>query len=164
MKFEQYYLECLSQASYLVGDETSGVAAVVDPRRDVAEYGADAAAAGLRSATSSRPISMPISRRGTWSWRRPPARDRVRGGGAARVPGPAGGGRGAPRAARGGAGVPGHAWPHPESTSIAVGEHAADPAPWGVLTGDTLFIGDVGRPDLLASMGVTADELGAHAV
>ncbi|HET6773359.1 MAG TPA: MBL fold metallo-hydrolase, partial [Acidimicrobiales bacterium] len=48
MKFEQYYLECLSQASYLVGDESSGVAAVVDPRRDVAEYVADAAAAGLR--------------------------------------------------------------------------------------------------------------------
>ncbi|MBN2623406.1 MAG: MBL fold metallo-hydrolase, partial [Acidimicrobiales bacterium] len=54
--------------------------------------------------------------------------------------------------------TPGHT---PESTSIVVWEHADDPAPWGVLTGDTLFIGDVGRPDLLASVGVTADELGA---
>jgi glyoxylase-like metal-dependent hydrolase (beta-lactamase superfamily II) len=34
-----------------------------------------------------------------------------------------------------------------------------DSSPFGVLTGDTLFIGDVGRPDLLASIGVTADEL-----
>ena len=38
MIFEQYYLECLSQASYLIGDPTTGKAAVVDPRRDVSEY------------------------------------------------------------------------------------------------------------------------------
>jgi rhodanese-related sulfurtransferase len=37
-------------------------------------------------------------------------------------------------------------------------EHA-DAEPWAVLTGDALFIGDVGRPDLLTSFGVTADEL-----
>ena len=48
MRFEQYYLGCLSQASYLVGDETSGREVVVDPRRDVGEYLDDAAAAGLR--------------------------------------------------------------------------------------------------------------------
>ena len=47
MKFTQYYLDCLSQASYLVGDETTGDAVVVDPRRDVEVYLADAAAAGL---------------------------------------------------------------------------------------------------------------------
>ena len=35
MIFEQYYLECLSQASYLVADETTGRAVVVDPRRDI---------------------------------------------------------------------------------------------------------------------------------
>jgi glyoxylase-like metal-dependent hydrolase (beta-lactamase superfamily II) len=45
--FAQHYLECLSQASYLVGDETTGLAVVVDPRRDVEEYLADAAAHGL---------------------------------------------------------------------------------------------------------------------
>ena len=46
--------------------------------------------------------------------------------------------------------------------SIVVFEHeGADP--WAVLTGDALFIGDVGRPDLLASVGVTADELGRAA-
>jgi rhodanese-related sulfurtransferase len=54
--------------------------------------------------------------------------------------------------------TPGHT---PESISVLVREHAGDAVPYGVLTGDALFIGDVGRPDLLASSGVTADELGA---
>ncbi|MHA6793836.1 rhodanese-like domain-containing protein [Pseudonocardia bannensis] len=53
--------------------------------------------------------------------------------------------------------TPGHT---PESISIQVFEHADDAVPYGVLTGDALFIGDVGRPDLLASTGVGADELG----
>ena len=48
MKFTQYYLDCLSQASYLVGDRSSGRAVVVDPRRDIDEYVQDADAAGLR--------------------------------------------------------------------------------------------------------------------
>jgi hydroxyacylglutathione hydrolase len=53
--------------------------------------------------------------------------------------------------------TPGHT---PESISVLVYEHQVDTVPYGVLTGDALFIGDVGRPDLLASIGVTADELG----
>jgi glyoxylase-like metal-dependent hydrolase (beta-lactamase superfamily II)/rhodanese-related sulfurtransferase len=52
--------------------------------------------------------------------------------------------------------TPGHT---PESISLVLYEHAADTIPYGVLTGDTLFIGDVGRPDLLSSDGATADEL-----
>ena len=48
MRFVQYYLACLSQASYLIGDETTGRAVVVDPRRDVQEYIDDAAAFDLR--------------------------------------------------------------------------------------------------------------------
>ena len=47
MIFEQYYLECLSHASYLIGDEETGRAVVVDPRRDVSEYLEDAARLGL---------------------------------------------------------------------------------------------------------------------
>ena len=47
MKFVQYYLDCLSQASYLIGDETTGRAVVVDPRRDIDEYVRDAEAGGL---------------------------------------------------------------------------------------------------------------------
>ena len=47
MRFTQYYLDCLSQASYLIADDTTGQAVVVDPRRDVAEYLADAREHGL---------------------------------------------------------------------------------------------------------------------
>jgi hydroxyacylglutathione hydrolase len=45
--FRQYYLSCLSHASYLIGDTTTGKAVVVDPQRDVDEYLADAEANGL---------------------------------------------------------------------------------------------------------------------
>jgi len=38
MIFKQYYLDCLSQASYLIGDEESHLAAVVDPQRDIDHY------------------------------------------------------------------------------------------------------------------------------
>src|SRR4029079_11399022 len=48
MKFIQYYLDCLSHASYLIGDETTGRAVVVDPQRDVSQYLADAQRLGLR--------------------------------------------------------------------------------------------------------------------
>jgi len=47
MIFEQYYLGCLSQASYLIGDEQTRTAVVVDPRRDIDEYLEDAAKAEL---------------------------------------------------------------------------------------------------------------------
>ena len=48
MIFEQHYLECLSQASYLIGDETTGRAVVVDPRRDISPYLESAAEHGLQ--------------------------------------------------------------------------------------------------------------------
>ena len=47
MIFTQHYLGCLSHASYLIGDETTGRAVVVDPRRDVGDYLAQAAELGL---------------------------------------------------------------------------------------------------------------------
>jgi hydroxyacylglutathione hydrolase len=47
MFFRQYYLDCLSHASYLIGDTTTGRAVVVDPQRDVAGYLADASGNGL---------------------------------------------------------------------------------------------------------------------
>ena len=42
MFFRQYYLGCLSHASYLIGDTTTGRAVVVDPQRDVEQYLVDA--------------------------------------------------------------------------------------------------------------------------
>ncbi len=47
MFFRQYYLDCLSHASYLIGDTRTGRAVVVDPQRDVDAYVADAAEHGL---------------------------------------------------------------------------------------------------------------------
>ena len=47
MILEQYYIECLSHALYLVGDEATGRAVVVDPRRDISDYLADARKFGL---------------------------------------------------------------------------------------------------------------------
>ena len=161
MKFEQYYLECLSQASYLVGDETTGLAAVVDPRRDVAEYVADAEAAGLRivyviethfhadflsghlelAAATGAEIIFGAAVEPDFPARLVSDGERISLG----------------EVVLEFRATPGHT---PESISIVVYEHADDREPWGVLTGDTLFIGDVGRPDLLASLGVTADELG----
>src|SRR4026208_2534657 len=50
MILKQFYLNCLAHASYLIGDESSGIAAVVDPQRDVDGYLAFAAEHGLRVA------------------------------------------------------------------------------------------------------------------
>src|SRR5512145_182139 len=47
MFLKQYYLGCLAHASYLIGDEASSTGIVFDPQRDVEQYLADAAAAGL---------------------------------------------------------------------------------------------------------------------
>src|SRR5271154_6619535 len=38
MILQQFYLNCLAHASYLIGDEETGTAAVVDPQRDIAQY------------------------------------------------------------------------------------------------------------------------------
>lgn len=160
MKFTQYYLDCLSHASYLIADETTGRAVVVDPQRDVAEYLADAQAHGytieliiethfhadflsghleLAKATGAKIVysdiaetefeSMGVADGERYSLGEVTLEFRH---------------------------TPGHT---PESLSIVVYEHAGDEVPYGVLTGDALFIGDVGRPDLLASIGFTREEL-----
>ena len=160
MIVNQYYLDCLSHASYLIGDETTGRAVVVDPQRDVAEYVADARELGLRielviethfhadflsghlelaTATGATIVyssvaetefeSMGVADGERYSLGEVTLEFRH---------------------------TPGHT---PESLSIVVFEHPGDTVPYGVLTGDTLFIGDVGRPDLLASIGFTREEL-----
>lgn len=165
MKFHQYYLDCLSQASYLIGDEATGHAVVVDPQRDVGEYISDAAAAGvtidlviethfhadfvsghleLAEATGAEIVYSSVAdtefeSRGVADGER-------------HLLGPAD----ADPVTLEFRHTPGHT---PESMSIVVYEHASDETPYAVLTGDTLFIGDVGRPDLLSSVGVTREEL-----
>jgi hydroxyacylglutathione hydrolase len=162
MFFQQYYLACLSHASYLVGDRTTGRAVVVDPQRDIAQYLADAEANGLRiesviethfhadflsghlelAEATGASIRYGEAARGIAEFEIDPLADGER-----IVLGDV------VLEARA---TPGHT---PESISIVVYEHAGDAVPYGVLTGDTLFIGDVGRPDLLTSVGVTGDDL-----
>lgn len=162
MFFRQYYLGCLSHASYLIGDTTTGQAVVVDPQRDVAEYLADAEMHGLTiahviethfhadflsghlelAAATGADIGYGSAAEGRAEYPITTYRD----GDQLSL------GRVVLRIRE----TPGHT---PESISIVVHPDGVDAAPYGVLTGDTLFIGDVGRPDLLASVGVTADEL-----
>lgn len=168
--FTQYYLDCLSQASYLVGDESTGQAVVVDPRRDVAEYLADAQAQQLRIVGVINTHFHADFLAGhlelaeaTGAW--------IGYGTRAQADYPVRHLADGERISLGEVTLqiletPGHT---PESISVLVFEHSPDEdapekdtaeVPYGVLTGDTLFIGDVGRPDLLASIGFAADDLG----
>lgn len=160
MIFTQYYLDCLSQASYLIGDETTGRAVVVDPRRDIAEYVRDATEGGLSiemviethfhadflsghlelaEATGAAIAYSSVAETEFDSLELADGQRIELGDIVLEI-----------------RHTPGHT---PESISIVVWERADDDAPYGVLTGDTLFIGDVGRPDLLSSIGVTREEL-----
>jgi len=159
VKFDQYYLDCLSHASYLIGDESSKKAVVVDPQRDISGYLATADEAGLDivmviethfhadflsghlelAAATGAEICYSSVADPEFAHRKIEHGERVSLG----------------EVALEFRHTPGHT---PESMSIVVYENA-DSAPYGVLTGDTLFIGDVGRPDLLASIGFTREEL-----
>ena len=161
LMLKQYYLACLSHASYLVGDTVSGRAVVVDPQRDVAQYLADANEQGLNierviethfhadflsghlelASETGAKISYGSAATGLTDFEIDPL---VHG----------------QRLSLGQVELeifetPGHT---PESVCIVVRE-SADIAPHAVLTGDTLFIGDVGRPDLLSAFGRTQDEM-----
>jgi len=163
VKFVQYYLDCLSQASYLIGDETTGRAAVVDPRRDVQEYLDDAAAAGLsidfviethvHADFLSGHLELAAATGGAIVY-----------GAAADVHFPHRKVADGERIELGQVvlefrATPGHT---PESICIVVWETPDAAAPYGVLTGDTLFIGDVGRPDLVAAQGRSPEEMAAE--
>lgn len=161
MKLKQYYLGCLAHASYLIADERTKIAAVVDPQRDTDQYLQDAAANGwkiehvflthfhadflaghieLRNRVGAK---IYLGARAEAEYEFVPLRegDAIEFGDV-RI-----------QALE----TPGHT---PESVSLLVYDLArSESEPHAVLSGDTLFIGDVGRPDLLASIGVTADEL-----
>ncbi|MDH6247605.1 MBL fold metallo-hydrolase [Mycobacterium sp. OTB74] len=159
MILEQYYIECLSHASYLIGDEISGRAIIVDPRRDITEYLADAEKYGLsiegvvnthfHADFVSGHLEL-VEATGAW----------IGFGESAETDYPI------RRLAHGEhitlgevdleiLATPGHTW---ESISIAVSERPGA-APTAVLTGDSLFIGDVGRPDLVNIGDSSTEEL-----
>ncbi|MBS2938446.1 MBL fold metallo-hydrolase [Nocardioides sp. J2M5] len=164
MYFAQHYLDCLSQASYLIGDTTSGRAVLVDPRRDIDDYLRDAEEQGLRivgvinthfhadflaghlevAAATGAWIGYGTAAQADYEVRHLADGERIALGDEEGVTLEV-------------MHTPGHT---PESISVLVREHGTDEVPYGVLTGDALFIGDVGRPDLLASIGFSAEELG----
>lgn len=163
MIFQQYYLGCLSHASYLIGDETTGRAVVVDPQRDVSAYLADAEANGLTielvlethfhadfvsghlelAARTGAVIGFSAVARPEYEIRPLADGERISLGEVVLEI----------------RHTPGHT---PESMCVVVWEHDGDDVPFGVLTGDTLFVGDVGRPDLLTSVGYTREQLAAQ--
>ncbi len=160
MIFEQHYLDCLSQASYLIGDERTGRAVVVDPRRDVSVYLDAAAEHGLAielvlethfhadflsghlelAEAAGAEIAYGDKAETEFESRKLLDGEHIELGDVLLEI----------------RHTPGHT---PESISIVVWAHHDDDVPHAVLTGDTMFIGDVGRPDLLSSKGVTAEQL-----
>ena len=163
MFFKQYYLGCLSHASYLIGDTTSGRAVVVDPQRDIAQYLADATTHGLTVTAVIETHFHADFLSGHLELADHTGAEIVYGSAAAgRVGFPIRVVSDRERISLGAVDLeiletPGHT---PESICVVVRENGPDDPPYGVLTGDTLFIGDVGRPDLLAAVGHDATELG----
>lgn len=161
MILKQYYLGCLAHASYLIADRVGGVAAVVDPQRDIDQYLAEAERLQCRIGHVFLTHMHADFLAGHLE-----LRDRA---GATIYLGAQAGAEYAFRPMRDGDELrlgevrlrvletPGHS---PESISILVfdPEHSEE-RPYAVLTGDTLFIGDVGRPDLRASLGWSAERL-----
>lgn len=158
---KQYYLGCLAHASYLVADQQSGEAAVVDPQRDVGQYVEDAGRHGCRITHVFLTHFHADFVAGHLELR-DRAGAEIHLGARARADYPFAPMRDGDAVQLGGVRLevletPGHS---PESISILVFEpEVGDHAPHAVLTGDTLFIGDVGRPDLRASLGWSATEL-----
>jgi glyoxylase-like metal-dependent hydrolase (beta-lactamase superfamily II)/rhodanese-related sulfurtransferase len=157
--FRQYQLGCLSLYSYLIGDEATGRAVVVDPQRDVSQYLADAAAHGLHIERVIETHFHADFLSGHLELASATGATIVYGEGA-RAEFPIETVVDGQRLSLGGVllevrATPGHT---PESISVVVYE-SETAEPFGVLTGDALFIGDVGRPDLLASVGWTPEQL-----
>jgi glyoxylase-like metal-dependent hydrolase (beta-lactamase superfamily II) len=147
MYFEQFYLGCLAHASYLLASE--GEAVVVDPQRDVELYLNAAAEHGVtirhifeshlhadfvsghQELAARTGAKIYIGAQAGATFPHVPVRDGFElkfGKASIRV-----------------LATPGHT---PESICLVVTDEEKSRSPWAVLTGDTLFIGDVGRPDL----------------
>jgi rhodanese-related sulfurtransferase/glyoxylase-like metal-dependent hydrolase (beta-lactamase superfamily II) len=162
MVLKQYYLHCLAHASYLIGDSSSSTAVVVDPQRDIDAYVNDAASHGLqirhvflthfhadflaghlelRDRTGAT-IHLGAKAQAQYEFIAMADGDSLDLG----------------RVRLTVLETPGHTV---ESISILVFDLDVDARlPQAILTGDTLFVGDVGRPDLRASLGWSANDLG----
>ena len=160
MKFKQFYLGCLSHASYYIG--SNGEAAIVDPQRDVEQYLSEAEVHGqkikyiiethlhadfvsghkeLAEKTGAK-IVFGEKAKAKFEHLAVKENDEIKIGNVKLKI----------------LETPGHT---PEGISIIVENTKDANEPKKVLTGDTLFIGDVGRPDLVGSKGFTAEEMAA---
>ncbi|MCB9896805.1 MAG: MBL fold metallo-hydrolase [Planctomycetes bacterium] len=158
MEFKQFYLGCLAHASYLVGD--AGECAIVDPQRDVEGYIDEAAKRGLviKHVIETHLHADFVSGHVELARRT----------GATIHIGAKAGAAFEHHAVHDGDEIvmgavvlrfletPGHT---PEGVCVLVFDRTRGDQPACVLTGDTLFIGDVGRPDLVGSKGHTAAEM-----
>jgi glyoxylase-like metal-dependent hydrolase (beta-lactamase superfamily II)/rhodanese-related sulfurtransferase len=157
MYFKQFYLGCLAHASYMIGSE--GEAAVVDPRRDVDTYIDEAREQGfeIQHVIETHLHADFVSGHQELA-RRTGAKIYFGARAGARfdfVPVVEGDEIRVGQVTLRFLETPGHT---PESVSVLVIDRASSEVPKAVLTGDTLFIGDVGRPDLLGSK-MSAQEL-----
>ena len=160
MRFKQFYLGCLSHASYYIGSD--GEAAIIDPQRDIQQYIDEAEANGQKikyviethshadfvsghvELAEKTGAEIVFGERANTHF----ATHKVKDGDEIKV------------------GkikltffeTPGHT---PEGISILAENTAAPAEPGKLFTGDTLFIGDVGRPDLIGSKGFTAEQMGS---
>ena len=158
MFFKQFYLGCLAHASYMIGSE--GEAAVVDPQRDVDQYIAEAEAqsfkikyviethlhadfvSGHRELAARTGADIIFGEKAGAEFPYRPVKDAEE----------ISVGRATLRFIE----TPGHT---PESISVLVIDDDVSSEPQKVLTGDALFIGDVGRPDLASGRGYTAEQM-----
>jgi hydroxyacylglutathione hydrolase len=162
MFLKQYYLACLAHASYLIGDTSSRTAVVVDPQRDIDAYVADAEREGLTIRHVFLTHFHADFLAGHLELRdRSGARIHLGAKGQAEfafMPMADGDTLDLGRVRLSVLETPGHTI---ESISILVFDlDVSDREPQAILTGDTLFVGDVGRPDLRASLGWSAADLG----
>lgn len=159
MNFKQFYLGCLAHASYYIGSD--GEAAIIDPQRDVQQYIDEAAANGQKikyviethshadfvsghvELAAKSGAEIIYGHRAATQF----PTHKVNDGDELNV------GKIKLRFLE----TPGHT---PESITIVAEDGGDDAAPLKMFTGDTLFIGDVGRPDLIGSKGFTAQQMG----
>ncbi|MBY0551661.1 MAG: MBL fold metallo-hydrolase [Candidatus Obscuribacterales bacterium] len=161
MYFKQFFLGCLAHASYLIADEQTKIAAVVDPQRDIEQYLEEAQQHGF----SIKHVLLTHFHADFLAGHLE-LRDKLGAtiylGSRAHTEYPAVGLHEGEAITLGAVRIeametPGHT---PESLCFVVTDTTDDNAkPYAVLTGDTLFVGDVGRPDLLVSTGITSENL-----
>ncbi|MGL6194271.1 MAG: rhodanese-like domain-containing protein, partial [Thermoguttaceae bacterium] len=161
VRLKQYFLESISQFSYMITDEKTKTAIIVDPQRDVFQYIMDAKAGGytirhvllthfhadfvagnieLQNATHA---DVYLSANANVDYAAKPLADNkeIIIGDLKLVTWE----------------MPGHT---PEGVAFLLYDLSKESGnPFAVLTGDTLFIDDVGRPDLLTRVGITSEEL-----